>query len=207
MAQFKRTEWEGVARSTLITVPANDADAANRPGGGAVAGSDGTDGTAARGGQCWTGLLPIKPRRILVGIDFSPAAESGRRLAVSLALATGAELDLVHVFDAFTESFLHRDPQVQERGEAILEDIDGELLGRERMARWQGVTCFHQALVGAPGRELARRAVRTGADLMVLGATRDLPGPFGWTWGLRALRQLLQASSWKGLILLRSAAP
>ena len=200
MEQFKLSNLDGAigshdpyrcGRSTLITIPANDARS--------------SDWRIDQDGQTWSGLLPIKPRRILVGVDFSAASESGRRLAVAIAAATQAELDLVHVFDAFTESFMHRDPQIEERGAAILDDIVGELVNREKMARWQGVTCFHHALVGAPGRELARHAARTDADLMVLGATEDMPGPFGWTWGLRAVSQLIRGSSWRGLILVRSA--
>src|SRR5215212_7333911 len=47
----------------------------------------------------------LHARRIIVGMDFSPASESARRLAVGIARASGGTLDLVSVQDAFSETF------------------------------------------------------------------------------------------------------
>src|SRR5438552_449917 len=56
------------------------------------------------------GRFPLRPRRIVVGLDFSPISEGARRLALGLARASGAVVDLVGVLDAFGEIFVrHND--------------------------------------------------------------------------------------------------
>jgi len=153
----------------------------------------------------WGSRTSLRARRILVGMDFSPAAESARRLALGIALGSDAVVDVVHVFDAFTEAFVRHDPRVLDNVDATLRDIEQALLRRERMARVQGVRCVHTSLVGAPGIELARHAALTRSDLIVLGDGDEQPGRFGWTWGRRAARQILRSARWQGMILLRPA--
>jgi nucleotide-binding universal stress UspA family protein len=153
----------------------------------------------------WGSRTAIRARRILVGMDFSAAAESARRLALGIALGSDALVDLVHVFDGFTEAFTRHDPRVFENLDGLLGEIEHALARRERMGRVQGVRCVHTSLVGAPGIELAAHAARTRADLIVLADGEEEPGRFGFTWGRRASRQILQSTRWNGLILLRAA--
>lgn len=171
--------------------------------------------SATTGGQAasrlrhatWDSRTSIRARRILVGMDFSPAAESARRLALGIALASDAVVDVVHVFDGFTEAFTRvpARPRVLEDLDTLLGDIERALARRERMGRVQGVRCVHTSLVGAPGIELAEHAARTRADIILLGDGEEEPGRFGWTWGRRAARQIMTSPRWHGLILLRSA--
>jgi nucleotide-binding universal stress UspA family protein len=166
------------------------------------------------GGRFAGGRFPLRPRRIVVGLDFSPISEGARRLALGLARATGAVVDLVGVLDAFGEIFVrHNDrllagthgpaPDGDAALEALQAEIEEALVCRERLARAAGVRCEHTFLVGVPGLELGNHAVRTGADLIILGAGGDEPARFGWTWGARAADQILQAGKWRGPVLLR----
>jgi nucleotide-binding universal stress UspA family protein len=166
------------------------------------------------GGRFVGGRFPLRPRRIVVGLDFSPISEGARRLALGLARATGAVVDLVGVLDAFGEIFVrHNDrllagtqgptPDGDAALDALQAEIEEALVCRERLARSAGVRCEHTFLVGVPGLELGNHAVRTGADLIILGAGGDEPARFGWTWGARAADQILQAGKWRGPVLLR----
>ena len=155
------------------------------------------------GRAAWGSRMSTRPRRIVVGMDFSPAAESARRLALGIALASDALVDVVHVFDAFTETFLRNNIDALDNPERLLGEIDQALLRRERMALAQGVRCVHHGLVGAPGAELARHAAITETDLIVLGDAGEEPGRFGWTWGRLAAEQIRHNTRWRGLVLLR----
>ena len=159
--------------------------------------------TAAVIGATWRSRTALRPKRIVVGMDFSPASESARRLAFGIALAADALVDIVHVLDAFTEAFLHKNPDVLATGDALLIEIDQSLARRQRMAQSQGIRCVHTSLVGAPGIELAIHAAITRTDLIVLGDTDEQPGRFGWTWGRRAAEQIRNSSHWQGTVLLR----
>ena len=53
---------------------------------------------------------------------------------------------------------------------------------------------------------LIDHAIRTGADLIVLGAGPAEPARFGWAWGARAAEQILQSGKWRGPVLLRRRA-
>jgi nucleotide-binding universal stress UspA family protein len=152
----------------------------------------------------WESRANFHPRRILVGMDFSEASESARRFAVAIAVASDALIDLVHVFDVFTEAFICDNAEVLERAESIMSDIDRALVRRERLALAQGVRAVHTRLVGAPGIEIAIHAARTGTDLIVLGDGHEQLGPYGWTWGRRAAEQIAHSPRWRGVILLRS---
>jgi nucleotide-binding universal stress UspA family protein len=164
------------------------------------------------------GRLPLRPRRIIVGIDFSSVSEGARRLALGLARTTGAAVDLVGVLDAFDELFVRRNDQLMGGGgagmdvdsdaavDALQADIEEALLCRERLARAAGIRCEHTFLTGVPGFALSDHAIRTGADLIVLGAGPEEPARFGWAWGARAAEQILQSGKWRGPVLLRRRA-
>lgn len=170
--------------------------------------------TPATGGRFAGGRFPLRPRRIVVGLDFSPISEGARRLALGLARATGAVVDLVGVLDAFGELFVRHNDQLlagtegpgsdgDAAVEALQAEIEEALVCRERLARTAGVRCEHTFLVGVPGLELGNHAIRTGADLIILGAGGEEPARFGWTWGARAADQILQVGKWRGPVLLR----
>jgi nucleotide-binding universal stress UspA family protein len=188
-------------------VPANDGAAAGRVAPSRFA------AVHASGGRFARGALPLRLRRIIVGIDFSPISEGARRLALGLARESGALVDLVAVLDAFDEIFVRknyrliaaasRSEETADMADTLWAEMDDALTCRERLARAAGVRCVHSALVGAPGQELAEHALRTGADLIVLGVGDAQPGRFGWTWGGRAAEQLLHAGKWRGPVLLR----
>lgn len=186
--------------------PANSTELERELGSGASPSAGATTSTVSRIHHAtWGSRTSIRARRIMVGMDFSTAAESARRLALGIALGSDALVDLVHVFDGFTEAFTRHDPRVFENLDGLLGEIEHALARRERMGRVQGVRCVHTSLVGAPGIELAAHAARTRADLMVLADGEEEPGRFGFTWGRRAARQILQSTRWNGLILLRAA--
>jgi nucleotide-binding universal stress UspA family protein len=146
------------------------------------------------------------PRRIAVGIDFSPASEAARRLAAGIAASSQALLDLVHVMDAFTEVFIHENRRVIERSDSMPHEIERALAHRQQLALADGVRCVYTNLAGAPGVELGRHATATSADLIVLGIpAHEQPARFGWTWGRRAADQMRRAGSWKGLVLVLKA--
>lgn len=154
----------------------------------------------------WNSRTSLRPRRIVVGMDFSPASESARRLAMGIAVSADAVVDVVHVLDAFRETFFHKNADVLGKGEGILTEIHHALIRRQQMALVQGVRCVQTSLVGTPGIELARHAARTGADLIVLGDGDEVPCQFGWTWGRRAALQIRDNGRWRGMVLLRPSA-
>ena len=169
---------------------------------------------SAPGGRFTGGRLPLRPRRIIVGVDFSAISEGARRLALGLARTTGAVVDLVGVLDGFDELFVRRSGRLlagsESRsfdGDAAVDALQAEIVEalrcRERLARAAGIRCEHTFLAGVPGLELGQHALRTGADLIVLGAGPDEPARFGWAWGARAAEQILQAGKWRGPVLLR----
>jgi len=144
--------------------------------------------------------LPLRPRRIIAAVDFTPAGERAREVAVRLARASDAVLDRVHVLDAFDHIFVRRQPELLAEPEAVLDGIDAALASRARAAQQRGVRCVWTSLVGAPGLELGRHATRTRADLLVVGAaaaSEEQPA----AWGARALEQLLSIPGWRGVVL------
>jgi len=146
----------------------------------------------------------LHARRLIVGIDFSPASESARRLAVGIARASGGTVDLVSVQDTFSQTFGAR-PQEQIGGpDLVAAFIDDALVRRVALALSEGVPCGRTSLMGVPGRELAEHALRTGADLIVLGVgAAEQAGRFGRPWGRQAAEQILREGRWRGPVLLR----
>jgi|GEM_PF-6193939 len=145
----------------------------------------------------------LHARRIIVGIDFSPASESARRLAVGIARASGGTLDLVSVQDTFCETFTRGPEDLSSGPDLVGTFIEDALVRRVALALTQGVLCGHTSLTGDPGRELAQHALRTGADLIVLGVGAERPGRFGRAWSRPAARQILREGRWRGPLLLR----
>ena len=145
----------------------------------------------------------LHARRIIVGIDFSPASESARRLAVGIARASGGSVDLVSVQDTFSQTFASSPEELISGPDLVAAFIDDALVRRVALALAEGVPCGRTALMGLPGRELAEHALRTEADLIVLGVGADQAGRFGRSWGRQAAEQLLRDGRWRGPVLLR----
>jgi nucleotide-binding universal stress UspA family protein len=145
--------------------------------------------------------LPLRPRRVIAAVDFTPAGERARSVATAVARASGAVLDLVHVLDAFDQIFVRRRPDLLAEPRAVMDGIDVALRSRARAARAAGVTCVVTALVGAPGLELGRHAARTGADMVAIGTPAGDDDRSRAGWGARAMQQLLRIPRWRGLIV------
>ncbi len=110
--------------------------------------------------------------RILVAVDFSPAAEIVGRRAVEMARRHDAVLHLVHVVDylmplGFADDFTPS-PAVMVDEEALLEQ------GRKSLHRYAeklGCADVSQSVVlGAPKQEIVRLAREIPCDLIVIGS-------------------------------------
>ncbi|HEX2657133.1 MAG TPA: universal stress protein [Polyangia bacterium] len=145
----------------------------------------------------------LHARRILVGVDFSPASESARRLAVGIARASGGTVDLVSVQDSYRQTFGSTPDDLIGGPDLVAAVIDDALVRRVALALAEGVPCGRTALLGAPGRQLAEHALRTEADLIVLGIGSEQASRFGRPWGRSAAEQILREGRWRGPVLLR----
>jgi nucleotide-binding universal stress UspA family protein len=151
---------------------------------------------AVRDGRPRAIRYPAESRRIMVGIDFSGASDLAVNLVAGIAATTETLVDLVHVFDGFTEAFVRGDPSILDRVDAILANVGRALRMRALATAAQGVRCVTTSLVGAPGVELTRHAKATGADLLVLGIGIESSGPLGRAWSADAARQALRLGGW-----------
>ena len=113
------------------------------------------------------------PRRILMGTDFSDCSKEALDYAVLLAKQFGAELYLLHVFDA-PASFIPGVGSVA--GPEVFEWIDelrqGERKRLDTLAEeigQKGVEVHSILKDGTPFREIPKAAKETAADLIVLG--------------------------------------
>jgi nucleotide-binding universal stress UspA family protein len=140
--------------------------------------------------------FPGEMRRIMVGVDFSPASDTAMGVVFAIAATTGTVVDLVHVFDGFTEGLVLGNQPLLDHADAVLVRIGQELRARTTAAAADGVRCVATSLAGAPGIELTRHARRTGADLLVLGVGPESRGPFGRAWSADAAAQTLRTGAW-----------
>jgi nucleotide-binding universal stress UspA family protein len=150
--------------------------------------------------------FPSEARRIMVGIDFSPASDTAMGLVFGIAATTGTVVDLVHVFDGFTEAFVRGNRRALDDADALLARVEQGLRARTTAAASEGVRCVATSLVGAPGLEITRHARRTGVDLLVLGIGPDSRGPFGRAWSAEAADQALRTGAWQQRPLFSSAS-
>ena len=117
-------------------------------------------------------------KRILVGIDGSPASVAAVRWAASEAQLRGMRIHVVHVRERRVPAPAHYAPLARagdtsvERsaGESTLEAVVREALGPEPPAAVQ-----MELADGLPSRVLLDRAY--GAEMLVLGSTRPGGGP------------------------------
>jgi nucleotide-binding universal stress UspA family protein len=135
-------------------------------------------------------------RRILLGVNDSPAALAAARFAVDLAASGAAELRIVNVLtDGALEAALtaaSREARTggatglasrrAQAGTAVLRHIAD-------LAERAGVTAETAELTGEPADMILVDAERSGADMIVLGRG-DRPGDRRPTIGPQALRIL-----------------
>jgi nucleotide-binding universal stress UspA family protein len=152
---------------------------------------------AVRDGRPRAIRYPAESRRIMVGVDFSWASDLAVNLVAGIAATTETLVDLVHVFDGFSEAFVDGDPSILDRVDAVLANVGRELRMRTMATAAQGVRCVSTSLVGAPGLELTRHARETGADLLVLGLGIESRGPLGPAWSAVGAAQALRSGRWK----------
>jgi len=150
--------------------------------------------------------FPGEMRRIMVGVDFSPASDTAIGVVFAIAATTGTVVDLVHVFDGFTEAMVLGNRALLDHVDTVLARIDMALRARATAAAADGVRCVATSLVGAPGIELTAHARRTGADLLVLGVGADCRGPFGRAWSADAAAQALRTGAWHQRTLVSPAS-
>jgi nucleotide-binding universal stress UspA family protein len=105
-------------------------------------------------------MKPLALRNIVVATDLETTADAALDSARRLADLSGAGLHVVHSLEEATRS-----PGLNERIEALKADIP------------QGVTL----LSGPPGANITQEAVRTNADVIVLGRHRDRANALGST--------------------------
>lgn len=107
---------------------------------------------------------------ILVAVDGSEGARRAARFAAGLARATGAPVELVHVYDLPTAVHLG----LAERQGGVPSELAESIASgsfasvRQDVEGVQGVE--HHVALGDPGEEITNRARHTNASLIVLGA-------------------------------------
>ncbi|MCK6478903.1 MAG: universal stress protein [Planctomycetaceae bacterium] len=108
-------------------------------------------------------------RRILVPVDFSPAAPGVVEYALDVARDRGAETTLLHVIGVPVAPF---DPAYGAAADPrMMVDLQS---GAERgladlAARFPGADLRRKVLAGSPSREIVREAREWAADLVVIG--------------------------------------
>jgi len=124
-------------------------------------------------------------RSILVPVDGSKGANSAAAFATTLALATGAELTLLHVFDNPSAACigLRQLPQA-EFDQTIQRVAQGSFdAAREAIAEVGTPTVHTKVTLGDPGKEIVAIATSDRFDLVVMG-----------TRGLSPMKELLLGS-------------
>lgn len=112
-----------------------------------------------------------KLQRVCVGTNFSPEAALAVQSALTLARATGAPLDLVHIVHrpALYERVLHRHPasdqELVARATAHLQQVASG-------PGFAGITIGHHVRLGAPFAELIAGCRELGGSLLVVGVRK-----------------------------------
>jgi nucleotide-binding universal stress UspA family protein len=156
------------------------------------------------------GRTPRPVRRILVGIDFTPAADAALTRVLAATAGKGTLIELVYVVDVFTEMFMLGTMRPPRGPDVAGRSIHEALSARVRAARGQGARCISTILVGLPGLALLNHADRTDAELLVLGlepaaaarggddarARRPRKAPPS-SWLAPAAQRVLRAPGWR----------
>jgi nucleotide-binding universal stress UspA family protein len=103
--------------------------------------------------------------RILIPVDGSDEARRAAARGLEFARAFDATVDVLHIIDRRARRLAKtktEETRLQERGEAILDDI-------EAMASERGQSVTTEMTTGVPAVQITERAARTNADLIVVG--------------------------------------
>ena len=110
-------------------------------------------------------------KRILVPTDFSDPSAEALATAMTLAQASGAVVDLVHV--AVEASFALPPPidvaTIPIDMTTVMARVTDGLRAEEERVREAGLRCETAMLVGRPDAEIVARATATHAELIVMG--------------------------------------
>jgi nucleotide-binding universal stress UspA family protein len=109
-------------------------------------------------------------KKILVGLDFSPASSEALLMAAGLAARYGAFLTLLHVHDAAPYT-LSSDFELftAEQRDRLREQLEKALAAAQLQASAAGVASVQTRLLeGAPANVIAHYAEEGGFDLVVL---------------------------------------
>ena len=114
--------------------------------------------------------------KILVPVDFSEHSARALEMAIDLAKAFGARIDLLHCYQIQPLS-------ISPYGIVLPEDFDREVRegAERRVDEWRGKVMLEGVEVGVrlssrfPSLEISETASEIGADLIVMG-TRGLTG-------------------------------
>ena len=110
-------------------------------------------------------------KRILVPTDFSDPSAEALATAMTLAQASGAVVDLVHV--AVEASFALPPPidiaTLPIDMTNVMERVTDGLRAEEERVRNAGLRCETAMLIGRPDAEIIARATATHAELIVMG--------------------------------------
>jgi nucleotide-binding universal stress UspA family protein len=113
-------------------------------------------------------MMPIK--KILVPIDFSETSVHALDYAVDLAVAVGAAVSVVHVYQplvySFPDAVLVTPPEMAAKISDRAQQLVDEAV-KSRRQRCPAMT--GSVLSGAPWEEIGRIAVEQHADLIVMG--------------------------------------
>jgi len=115
--------------------------------------------------------------KIVVGTDFSLAAQEAADAAASLALKTEGHLTLIHVHQLLAI------PEAPELAAQASETAMKSLGNEADRIRRSGAEVRTDFLRGAAGRGLLEAAARHGADLLVVGSVRGKVAPARWLLG------------------------
>ena len=106
--------------------------------------------------------------RIMLATDFSPAADDAARAVVSLAIAYGANLILLHVaWSVYYDVAYANIPRAEEEARRSAEHRLATLAARMEHARLPVRTVVR---AGNPGETIADCAREEGVDLIVVGS-------------------------------------
>jgi nucleotide-binding universal stress UspA family protein len=108
-------------------------------------------------------------KTIIVPVDGSEGANKAAKFAGVLARQAGAELTLMHVYDAPTASAMGLARQSREEMEHIKEEIaKGSFQAAEK--ELEGMPVKHYVTLGHPSHEIVSYAQQVKADLIVMGS-------------------------------------
>lgn len=120
-------------------------------------------GTAGNSGVPW--------RKILVGTDFSRAAESALRTAVGLARGNGGRVYALHVVNVVVPSKVQDNLPGLKR--LFSEEAQVELERELDSLNVHDVPIEGIVKIGVPHDEIIRTAEQLGADLILIGKSRS----------------------------------